>query len=208
MKAFSNLEVEKRQKIINAAFDEFTEKGYELASTNQIVKNAGIGKGMLFYYFTNKHELFLFLIEYAIEITEKEFLNKLSEAPDLFERFKNVAIQKLAFLTQYPNAMNFMAKVMINEADQLDETVKEKIHVLEQKTYKLLYSRIDTNLFREEIETEKAIKIIQWTFRGYEEEMTYRLKNENIDVRNLENYFEEFHDYIGVMKKAFYKGGH
>lgn len=208
MNTFTNLEQEKQQKIINAAFDEFTENGYERASTNQIVKNAGIGKGMLFYYFNNKNDLFLFLIDYAIEIIDREFLNEFSIVEtDLFERYRNVAIQKLAFLIKYPNAMNFMAKIMINDAEKLDKTVRFKIQTLEKKTYSLRYSNIDVTKFREGIDPEKAIRIISWTFHGYEEEMMYRLRDQKIDVRKLDEYFEEFYVYLDVMKKAFYKKG-
>lgn len=207
MQNFTNLELEKQQKIINAAFDEFTDKGYERASTNQIVKNAGIGKGMLFYYFNTKHELFLYLIDYAIEIIEREFLSKLPDETDLFERFKSIGTQKLAFLIDYPNAMNFMAKVLINDAEKLDETTRQKIQTMEKQAYSKRYLNLDVSLFRDDIDPEKAIRIIQWAFHGYEEEMTYRLKDIEIDVQNLDTHFEEFYIYLEVMKKAFYRKG-
>lgn len=52
--AFYKLDEEKRQKIINSGLMEFSNYGYQQSSTNRIVENAGIGKGMLFYYFKNK----------------------------------------------------------------------------------------------------------------------------------------------------------
>ena len=55
MEKFNSLDEEKRQKILDAALMEFAEHGYEKASTNRIVKEAGIGKGMLFYYFKSKN---------------------------------------------------------------------------------------------------------------------------------------------------------
>lgn len=50
---FHKLNIEKQQRIINAALNEFVQSGYEKASTNKIVKNAGISKGSLFNYFRN-----------------------------------------------------------------------------------------------------------------------------------------------------------
>jgi len=82
---------EKKEKILNAAYEEFTEKGYEDASTNKIVKNAGIGKGTLFYYFRNKQVLFEYLIDESIEITFKEYLNKIDyRETDIFKRLIRV----------------------------------------------------------------------------------------------------------------------
>ena len=45
---------EKKQKIYQAALEEFVEHGYQNASTNRITQRAGISKGLLFHYFKNK----------------------------------------------------------------------------------------------------------------------------------------------------------
>jgi TetR/AcrR family transcriptional regulator len=74
LSTFAQLKTEKQQRIINAAWEEFSQKGFELASTNQIVKKAKIGKGMLFHYFNNKKELFLFLCDYCFEILAKDLI--------------------------------------------------------------------------------------------------------------------------------------
>ena len=44
--------------IIEAAFEEFTEKGYDAATMDGICLH-GISKGMLYHYFSNKDELFM-----------------------------------------------------------------------------------------------------------------------------------------------------
>ncbi len=43
-----SIDPEKRDRIINAAIEEFSSFPYEKASTNHIVKNAGISKGCSF----------------------------------------------------------------------------------------------------------------------------------------------------------------
>lgn len=45
---FRSLQKEKQDRILNACYKEFTEKGFDLASTNTMAKEAGIGKGTLF----------------------------------------------------------------------------------------------------------------------------------------------------------------
>lgn len=57
---FLSLDKEKQDRIINAAMKEFAQKGYDKASTNEMVKEAGISKGLLFHYFQNKKQLYFF----------------------------------------------------------------------------------------------------------------------------------------------------
>ncbi len=51
------------------ALMEFAVKGYDLASTNEMVKAAGISKGALFHYFASKKDLFLFLCDYVFGLS-------------------------------------------------------------------------------------------------------------------------------------------
>jgi AcrR family transcriptional regulator len=69
--AYNSLEPEKRERIINAALKEFALNGYERASTNEIIKEAEISKGSLFNYFNSKKELYLFLLDYVVEIIDE-----------------------------------------------------------------------------------------------------------------------------------------
>ncbi len=53
---------EKRRQILDGAREVFRAKGYEGASMDGIAKAAGVSKGTLYVYFTNKDELFAELI--------------------------------------------------------------------------------------------------------------------------------------------------
>lgn len=53
---------EKRRQILDGAREVFRAKGYEGASMDAIAKAAGVSKGTLYVYFTNKDELFEHLI--------------------------------------------------------------------------------------------------------------------------------------------------
>ena len=48
---FFDLKKEKQDRMINAALKAFAVNGYKRASTDEIVKDAGISKGLLFHYF-------------------------------------------------------------------------------------------------------------------------------------------------------------
>jgi len=65
---FFNLPEAKRERIIDAALDEFAHKSYNQASLSQIVNKAGIAKGSMYQYFTDKFDLYLHLIGMASEL--------------------------------------------------------------------------------------------------------------------------------------------
>ena len=64
---FFDLQREKQDRIINAALKIFAQNGYKHASTDVIVKEAGISKGLLFHYFSSKSGLYSFLFDYSVK---------------------------------------------------------------------------------------------------------------------------------------------
>ena len=62
IKKAENIEAEKN-KIIEAGFRCFIKKGYARTSVNDIVKEYGKSKGNLYYYFTNKEDIFCRLVQ-------------------------------------------------------------------------------------------------------------------------------------------------
>jgi AcrR family transcriptional regulator len=55
---FNKLPAEKRERILEAAAKEFVAHGYEAASLNRILDEAGISKGAAYYYFDDKADLY------------------------------------------------------------------------------------------------------------------------------------------------------
>src|SRR5690554_2151180 len=76
--------IRRNKRIINAALKEFARSGYEKASTNEIVQEAGIAKGSLFNYFNNKKELYFFILEYVAKVIERIYAEVDWEEADFF----------------------------------------------------------------------------------------------------------------------------
>ena len=64
---FFSLPEEKRQAIINAGYRVFSQNTYKNSPMSEIADAAGISKSLLFYYFRNKKELYLFLWDKCAE---------------------------------------------------------------------------------------------------------------------------------------------
>ena len=58
---FFSLPEEKQQAIINAGYRVSSQNTYKKSPVSEIAAEAGISKSLLFYYFRNKKELYLFL---------------------------------------------------------------------------------------------------------------------------------------------------
>ncbi|MBQ2739471.1 MAG: helix-turn-helix transcriptional regulator, partial [Oscillibacter sp.] len=60
---FLRLPEEKRRRILDAAWEEFTRVSFSDASINQIVQRSGISRGSFYQYFRDKEELMAYLME-------------------------------------------------------------------------------------------------------------------------------------------------
>lgn len=205
---FKNLDETKQKRILNAALKEFSENGYEQASTNKIIKIAGIGKGMLFYYFNNKKDLYEYLVDYALNVMFNEYLQLIDlEEPDFIERLKQIAQIKAAYLDNHPYVSNFIGTVFLSDEEELPEELQTRLVDLQKTGQSLLYKNIDKSLFRNDVDVEKSFKLIQWAFEGYQNELMQQFKDTKIASVDLKPYWDEFYEYLGVLKTTFYGNG-
>ncbi len=69
----------RREEILQAALDVFTEKGYGTATMPEIARKAGVAAGTLYLYYPSKRELFVAVVKGFILTTP--LLNLLSQMP-------------------------------------------------------------------------------------------------------------------------------
>ncbi|MFN8374693.1 MAG: TetR/AcrR family transcriptional regulator [Anaerolineae bacterium] len=60
---FEKLPLEKRERILEIAAKEFATHGYDSASFNQILEKAEVSKGAAYYYFDDKADLFIAVLD-------------------------------------------------------------------------------------------------------------------------------------------------
>ncbi len=202
---FLNLNPEKQSRILNAAMKEFAAKGYENASTNEIVKEAEISKGLLFHYFNNKKQLFLFLYDYCIDINMNEFYKKIDlKEKDFFARLRQTQCIKMELLNKYPEMFKFIEAANMENSEiknDLDNINKEEL----ENASRRIFEEIDISKFKDDIDINKAINIIMWTFQGFNNKVLREAKV--LDSKQIEynKAFAEADIYIEILKNCFYK---
>jgi len=198
----SNIDEEKKIRIINSAMEEFSKNTYNKASTNRIVENAGISKGSLFNYFKSKEKLFEALEIFSIKEISNAIVEKLNwKEPDLLKRIKEIVMIKLDVCRKYPYLIGFSKRMNANKSiDELKEIYEEYVPNIYGKVY---YKNIDFTLFKKDIEINEAMNILIWTFEKMGENYLNRIRGgEEI---NIDDISDEVDRYIKVLRKGFYR---
>lgn len=203
---FLNMEQEKQDRIINAATKEFAEKGFLNASTNEIVKQAGISKGSLFHYFTNKKELYLFLYDYYLELLVKDLFGQMDlDEGDIFIKYRSIAWHKFELMKKHPEMFDFVRSGYEEAATEVKLELEKRNKDMIADSYTKLASTIDIEKFKDGVEVHKAIQIIFWTLEGFANQKQEQTKNVPLDQLDVEELLTEMDSYIEMLRLAFYK---
>ena len=93
---FFDLKKEKQDRIINAALKIFALQGYRHGSTDDIVREAAISKGLLFHYFGSKLGVYRFVYDYSVRFMNLELRSTVSpKETELFAVMKQVECARM-----------------------------------------------------------------------------------------------------------------
>ncbi len=205
---FKDIDVnnEKVNRIINCALEEFSQNKFEKASTNNIVKAANVSRGLMYHYFTDKQELFDFLIEFSMTELIKVFNEKFDwKETDLLSRLRQSVRIKFEVFMRYPYMLEFYIKIV--DQKSINDIKKDVMHLnpeLSNLRNKFYTDNIDLSKFKDDVDVEKAIDVIRWTLQKYSEEYQDKVRSGDINL-NLEILFKEIDEYIDFLRKTFYK---
>lgn len=201
--AHLDLENDKLERIINSGFKEFSTQTFKKASTNSIVKDAGISRGLLYHYFKDKEDLYEFLTFFSFEIMITALEEKFNWGEsDLLTRFVNVTEQKFKVMQRYPYIMDFYIQSMITkDTDNVKRTYRERIEKFETD----FYGRgVDYTLFNEDLDKEECLSIIKWTIRGLGDHVIKKSLEANGDY-DMEVFIQKVKKYMETFRKMMYK---
>ena len=189
---FWELKKEKQDRMINSALKVFSQYGYKHASTDEIVKGAGISKGLLFHYFESKIGLYAFLYDYATRFVALELTANVDEN-GYYELYKQILSAKANSMSQYPFIFLFL-----NKADE--ETDIEAVSVISERREKYqrimnaLRERADITTFIPGIDFEKVGVILDYTIDGL---IQKSVLSENF---RADFFLEEATEYVDMMQ--------
>ncbi|NPV90767.1 MAG: TetR/AcrR family transcriptional regulator [Firmicutes bacterium] len=200
-----SMDADKRDRVLNAAMKEFA-KGYKNAVTDAIVREAGISKGLLFHYFSTKKDLFLFLHEYALKMLISEFFSLINlKQRDILERWRQIVLLKIDLVHKYPAIFAFVNAAYMGENDDAAVEINEQKATFSDDVYPRLFNDVDTSLFRDDIDPQKAIDVIVFTMEGYAAREASPNKTLEDYEPEYERFLREVDEYIHLLQRCFYK---
>lgn len=202
-----NIDPEKRKRILNAAIEEFASFPYEKASTNNIVKTAGISKGLLFHYFGSKQDLYETLAGFVIHTLYHAIVEKIDwDETDLFERIEKIAIVKMEVGRTYPHMFDFVMKMLAyKNAGSIDKIIALYRRYgldFKQMNEDIYTKNVNYAKFRDPSTIAEAINIVRWSLEKYAEEQLLKLGNDaGLDFGEAISGMDR---YTVILKKSFY----
>lgn len=195
---FFALPQEKQQRILNAGFRVFSESSYRKSPVAEIAAEAGISKALLFHYFHNKRELYLFLWQQCVQMT----LDSLRaygcyEQTDLFEVLRRGLLAKMAMLARCPQLGAFSVRVFYEKDPEVCAAVQQSYAEYKAHVDSSMLARLDLRLFRPELDAGQIVRQMYLAAEGYLWEM---LQNGPLDVPRMER---ETLEMMEFWKKAF-----
>ena len=110
---FLRLNLDKKKKLLDASFKEFSSYNFNDASINRIIKEAGISRGSFYMYFEDKKDLYFYLLEQYGEILINNMKEDLvNNKGDLFLMFQDNI--KRTYNSFKNNNINFFKKSLEN----------------------------------------------------------------------------------------------
>lgn len=203
----TNLSEDKKYNIIYASIDEFSEKGYSKASTNTIMKNAGVSKGLIFHYFGNKKNLYIYIVQYTCDrMSQFLSLNTLKGKYDVFELITDILVRKVQIAYEHPKMYMLIFDAFYNTPDEVKEEFSNKAANLKNSTITMLKDKIDTSKFREDIEYEKAVHLIYVFIEAMTSKHIDAFRSRpDKGLSQIDMLLEELKSYIDILKKGAYE---
>lgn len=149
---------ERRQQILEAAFQAFSENGYAKTTMDDIVQRSGLSKGTLYWHFKNKEDLFIATLEIAFKDLEAMLTVMVEQDSPASTRLKMLIFGVGEFIEQNRNIIGliidgFYQSYQINLAQQTMRAVYDKY--IEGVT-SIIRQGIERGEFRKDIDPHMA----------------------------------------------------
>ena len=193
---FFDVKKDKQDAIINAALHTFALKGYKDASTDVIVKEAGISKGLLFHYFTSKQGLYDFICDYSTKYMVLELTRSVKKnEKDLFALMSDIAQGRVRVMRNYPYMYRFLQSLRAEGDPEARDVMGTCIEDMD-RTYRNFYDALDAKRLVQPAQLSRVISVIEWVCDGY-------LNESAAHEPDPDRFYEEFSQYLTLLRDHF-----
>lgn len=148
-----------RQRILDAAMEEFSAKGYDGASLNTVCGEKGISKGIIYHYFKDKDELYLLCVEAcfnAFTAYLKDAAASLSGPAR--ERLRAYFDARLRFFADYPRYLGLFADAALDPPAGLWDQIADRRRAFDELNISVLTGLLDSAPLRAGLSVEAVVE--------------------------------------------------
>lgn len=174
-----------RRKIIDSALSVFGEKGYSEASMNTICAEGGLSKGIIYHYFKDKDQLYLFCVKECIDaltayIGGRVTVDNLSIEQGLNEYFD----ARITFFSENPLYLGVFCSAVMNPPAHLSAAIDDITAALDAQDISILTALLKTVKLRADVTAEEVIEV----FCDYQELVNTRFQMKTVGETTMQEH--------------------
>ena len=128
-----------KDRILDAALNIFSSKGYYGTPVDEIVEEANTSKGSMYFHFPNKEQLFLALVDQFANVLERNVTKAIEQSPKGMGRVKNAVESVLDTFGKYRRP----AKILLVQAVGLGSVFEKKRMEVTDRFAELIQTYLD-----------------------------------------------------------------
>lgn len=177
-----------RQRILEAALEEFSQKGYEAASLNNVCAEKGISKGIIYHHFKDKDALFLLCVEDCFTQVSA-YLQETAEALSGTAQEKLAAYfdARLRFFALHPVYLGIFAEAAFNPPAALAEEIARRRQAFDRLNADVLTGVLGKASLRAGLSAETVVE----DFRMYMDYFNLRFRSAFRGGRSIDEILTE-----------------
>ncbi|UKS25413.1 TetR/AcrR family transcriptional regulator [Paenibacillus sp. HWE-109] len=207
---FERLPQQKKENIFQACLSEFATYGFDAASTNRIVKEAGIPKGSLFQYFGDKESLFLYVYRRVRQEKEQHLKDSSKDMPsDFLEAVLQILVINLEFFKIRPTCAQFMSVVARLRMHPLHHKIQEIGQQEDFRNNRKILSALPRDQIRDDIDLEDVLQLISALAGPLDQRIEELVvaNDGNLDViyQGITEIVQDFRKFFTILRHGIYK---
>lgn len=198
---FFKLPQERQDLIRNSAMMEFGEGSFKKTSADSIAKRAGVSKSLLFHYFKDKRELYLYLFQFALDVCIRQYMVKTYDfgETDFFLALEKGQEVKMDMVRRYPGLFRFVMRAYYERDSILSPKLRKGLNSLLESTSKDFLKRMDVHKFKDGVDPWEVIRLLTLAAEGM------MARTGACTVEEIEVLFQEYQKYANMLRQNLYK---
>ena len=205
-KNFEKVSEDKKQMIINKGIEIFSQFSFVEAKTDLIVKEADISKGLLFYYFDNKKNFYLYLLNYAVDLLTQDL--ECTAYYDFYENIFSIMDKKCNLIKKYPKENKFLNMASRETSKEVEREIKDIFSQYRKKSNEKLKKQISNSIklfnLRKDIDNDLIVDALSLYIEAIVEKHLNQFQDNPIDLfDNYDEFKNSISKYLSLILNGF-----